>query len=420
MVNMIGSYDQRAIQQRIPTIVEELQRRAAARRDYVVPRAAMKIAPSGLESDEFRLQVHGDGVKLNMPFRWRAFSQLCSTAKFSVKHVKRMVAGGHADLVANVLTEVLHRESTRKGDEHLHLVRVLDEEVDAVLSDRYSPIGNDELLAAVVSRFQGVGAELWDLRLTRDEFRILGVAPHISGEVNTDRSVKNAAGSNWFRQRWAGAEGDVVNAAVTIQGSETGARRTEASGSILRGVCCNFFLWGDRVFKVHLGGKVSSGAVEASNETRRREAELVISQIGDMVDQVFNPEKFQRMLDKLNAATERPIDKPVEAVEAAVGNLGIPVELKNSILGELLRANDMTQFGLANAVNSVASPQNRFAVEETFTADNYGLGRELNESFASSTGLPDVLANRLEDAAGQILDMGASEFRALQRVKVVA
>ena len=235
----MGVFDQA----RIDNIKTEVLRRAKVRKDYIIDRAKMRaVAVDG--------QVH---LKLDMAdtllsFRRPSLQQIATTLDVPVRYLNRLEDAGHLDLMVHNLNTILEREPKR------HLVRVLDGQVDAVLSDRYKIIDNTTLLAITLTKLREVGAEVWDLRLTRDDFRLLAVAPHISGQVTTDRTFD--PGDGW-KSRWFGNEGDALNAAITVSNSETGHAGLHVLPAVLRRVCANFCVWGQGIAKVHLGKRQS-------------------------------------------------------------------------------------------------------------------------------------------------------------------
>jgi len=371
----MGVFDQA----RIDNIKTEVLRRAKVRKDYIIDRAKMRaVAVDG--------QVH---LKLDMAdtllsFRRPSLQQIATTLDVPVRYLNRLEDAGHLDLMVHNLNTILEREPKR------HLVRVLDGQVDAVLSDRYKIIDNTTLLAITLTKLREVGAEVWDLRLTRDDFRLLAVAPHISGQVTTDRTFD--PGDGW-KSRWFGNEGDALNAAITVSNSETGHAGLHVLPAVLRRVCANFCVWGQGIAKVHLGKRQSEdGELFFTDETRRKQDEVLILEIRDMISGTFTPERFRAIIDRINETTKRNIERPTEAVNAAVKNLGLPLEHAEAILEELLGSGDKSQFGLCQAITAQVNPRN------AGTKD-------------------DAMRSLFEDAGGQVLAMDDRGFNALITAK---
>lgn len=321
--------------------------------------------------------------------------QLAGTLDVPVKFLDRLEREGHRDLAAYNLNTLLTRECVRtlrkKEVRHRQLVRVLDDQVDAILSDSYRCLDNYDLFAIVLQQFKAMEAEgfprpdIWDLRLTDDEFRMIAVAPHIKGEVSIDRVFD--PGDGWL-SRWHGDEGDVLNAAITISNSETGRGGLNARPSILRKVCQNFCVWSDGVAQIHLGKRAEEeGRIFFSEETKKQEDKVVWMKIRDTIKNTFDPAEFQKRIDQLNETTKRPVEKATEAVDATIKVFGLPEEYREAILEEFLSTGDKSQYGLAQSVTTIVNPENR--EEQTFTEDTL---------------------NTFEDAGGKILGMDQKEF----------
>ncbi len=386
----LGSFDPARIQR----LTHEVARRAKARRDVIADRSALKLH---VLDGALVLEVGGlkpttpDGPTSEMfTFRRGSLTQLANVLDVPMKFFDRLdapdgklredVPQKHLDLFADLANGLLAREHGR------HTVRLLDGQVDAILSDRYRSFRNDDLLIVALTEFQRLGVDVWDMRCTPDEFRVVGVAPHVKGEVSLDRTFD--PGDGWL-SRWAGKEGDVLNAAITIGNSETGRGSFYADPSILRKVCQNFNVWGDRVTRVHLGAKAETdGEIFVSDETRRKEDAIVFCKIRDAIRHTFDPKEFQKRLDIINATTRVEVPKATEWVDATIGGLGLPEELREAILEEFLSTGDRTQFGLVQAITAQANPENR-----------------------GDAG--DELVSLLEDAGGKLLRMSKEEFLGL-------
>ena len=385
--------------ERINQIAEEVKRRSKARKDFIVDRANMRV-------------VEADGaLNLSIPdpenpdfgqmfeFRRGSLTQLSGALDLPIKYLDRLVNNGHTDLLAENLNTLLTRECTRtvrtQKVRHRQRIRVLEingiERVDAVLSDSYRCLDNYDLFAIVLQQFKAMEAEgfpspqIWDLRLTDDEFRMTAVASHISGQVSLDRTFD--PGDGWM-SRWHGEDGDVLNAAITISNSETGRGGLNARPSILRKVCANFCVWSDGVAQVHLGKRADEeGQVFISEETKKQEDRVVWLKIRDTIKNTFDPEQFKIRLDQINQTTKVTVPSATEAVSAAIQTFGLPEEHKEAILEEFLTMGDKSQYGLVQAITAQVNPKARETAE-----------------------LTEEKLNLFEDVGGRILGMSKKEF----------
>lgn len=383
MTTQIGSYNA----DHIKNVVKEVQRIQKARKDYTSDRSKLSVTvveEDGMGEDGPTkvkgLRLVGQGIAGEpLAFRRRSLLQLAGSLDMPTRYIDRLVNAGHHDIVAHDLTALLSREPKR------HLVRTLDGRLDAFLSDRYRSFSNEDLMLVAMQEINKAGAEVWDLRLTDDDFRIQAVAPHISGQIDTNRN----RGSQNYADRWNGKEGDTLNAAVTITNSETGGSKLAAQFSILRRICMNFGVHADGVARVHLGRRIEGdGEVIYQDDTKKADDNVVWMQIRDVIASAFNPKVFAEKLAKINETTKRDIEKPTVAVEATIRAFNLPLERKEAILETLLGSGDKTQYGLAQAITEQVNP-------------------------TKGKGLDDGTRNQLEDVGGAILEMGEKEWKKL-------
>lgn len=369
-MEVIGRFDA----QRIKDIAVEVAGRAKRRRDVVVDRKELAVVQA---DKELCLRMAGQDTLLS--FRRESLLQLAETLKVPAAYLNRLTGAGHTDMVARDLTDLLAREPKR------HLVRQLDGQVDAVLSDSYRAISNESVMDIVLAEAKRAGAEIWDFRLTRDEFRILLAAPHVSGAVTLDRTFDR--GDGW-KLRWQGRQGDTVNAAITIGNGETGKTRFSVQPSILRQVCANFCVWSDGVAQVHLGRKLDAGEQFYSKETRDHDDQGLMMKVRDLIRTTFDPVSFKSAIDRMNATTQVNIDAPIAAVDASIKAFGLPLERREAILEELLGSGDKTQYGLCQAITAQANPQRVGSLD-------------------------DAARSAFEDAGGALLGMPVGKFQRL-------
>lgn len=368
---------------RIRKIMERIKSIQNDSKDFVADRKNLSLRQA---DGDLCLVVGGQEVPEMFCMGRRALRQLLSTLSIPVRYADRLEQAGHRDLLIDNANTLLDREEKR------HMVRTLGGSARAILSDRYRPIDNYDVLKVIASESAKVGGELWDLRCDHDggEFRALLVNDKVREQVNTDRDF----GGRW---RWSPADrGDpYMYPAVTIRNSETGEGSFNASLSLLNGICCNFFVWEKSVTQVHLGAQKEVGELIASDETRHREGQLILSRTRDVLHAAFDPEKFREIAAKVNETTKRNLPeeaKATEVVNATIKLCGLHEEHAEMVLEQFLTFGDRTQFGLANALNEIVNPENR------------------------NPKMSDEDVSAFEDAAGQVLALDAKAFGKLVAV----
>ena len=108
----------------------------------------------------------------------------------------------------------------------------------------------------------------------------------------------------------------------------------------------------------HLGSKLEgNGDFEIfTDETKRKQDELIVSEISDAVKALTNVENVQKMATTLRATKE---GEKVKNAFAAVDELAKTVEIKDaekeSVIQNFLTDGDFTRWGMLNAVTKVAN-----------------------------------------------------------------
>jgi hypothetical protein len=211
----------------------------------------------------------------------------------------------------------------------------------------------------------------------------------VSCEVTEGRFYLKAA-----TERIAGevAKGDVVQAGLVISNSEVGQGSLRVEALDFRLVCTNGMISEQAVRKAHLGRNGGRGldAIEDArefyrDETRAADDRAFFLKVQDAVGAMFDPNRFNRRIEKYKAAADRHIDAdPVKVVEATAKRLTLTEGETSSVLRHLIQGGDLSAWGLANAVTRTAED-----------AGDYDRATEL------------------EAAGGRVIELPASEWRVL-------
>lgn len=390
---------------KIAQVLQEIERRKAARRDYIYPASKLRVADDGglvfAASNTFRV---GDRIYTEwadaeaaadaggqtivplgqagaLPLSRTAEGQLAERLGVPLRYIDALRGGGHADLAAHNFSTLLGRSPAR------FLVRTLDGRVRAVLSDRYRVLDNCDVFFAAAEAMQAAGADVWNARLWDNGFEMLAVSKDVTGAVLRD------PGFNGPNHGWAhlpggeGGEGggpDLHNAAVKISNSETGCGGLSVQFAVLRQVCNNTAVVGKGLSVIHIGGRArDEGALQYAEDTLESESKTVWLKLRDAVKTAFDRPRFEEYIGRLNGLAARPIEEPEKAVANVVQEFQLPEERRKAILKNLFAGRDLSAFGLVQAVTAAAHEA------------------------------PDEEASRLEAVGGQLIEAPASRWKEL-------
>jgi len=321
----------------LPNLLPELSRRAQAAKDYVAPAGRLRFTleqPTGVEGAEARPEVALSGLNGGpLALTRHAHTQVAEYLGIPLRYYDRMAAEEPTLLLANA-----NRWLERAGNEQ-RLVRTLDHRVRAVLSDRYRPLDNMDLLEAVVPTLQRVGAKVVSSQVTDLRLYVETVLEEREGEVKP---------------------GDVVRAGIAISNSEVGAGSLRIEPLLYRLVCRNGLIAKEsRLRAFHLGGAAGGDSEGVRsfmrNETRQAADRAFFLKVRDVVEATFAGDLFAGMLDAARQAAGQPIERPLsEVVEVTTQRLALPEGLREPILETLARDGDLSRWGLVNAVTAQA------------------------------------------------------------------
>lgn len=240
----------------------------------------------------------------------------------------------------------------------------------ALLSDKYAPIENIDVLMAALEGINASGVECEVLRANLSETRmnvsfaapaIAAMAPELLrnynpqvrgwGDLQRVRQVAEREGKMYE----PGSE-PIVHAGFDLDNSETGGGAFNIWPVIVVEACGNKLRLDitQALRKIHLGAKLEAGVVKWSNETRTKTVELVKSQTVDSVKSFLDPEFLAGQLAPIEAKAGKELESPAKTIEHVSKELGYTQEQQDGILDHFLKGGQPTAGGVVNAVTSYA------------------------------------------------------------------
>ena len=220
------------------------------------------------------------------------------------------------------------------------MIRVLDGNVRAFLSDRYRRLDNLELCAAVLPVINEMkGANIESCEVTPSHLYIKVVNRKLKAEVRV---------------------GDVVQAGFVVSNSEVGLGSLRVEPLVFRLVCKNGLICKDLAQKkYHVGRQVNlsdDSAYEVySDETLAQDDKAFFMKVQDIVRTAVDEAKFLLTVDKMREATQIPLEhNPVKSVELLADKFLLTENERGDILRQLFFGGDNTRYGLINAVTSAS------------------------------------------------------------------
>jgi len=350
-------------------LAQEIERRSAAKRDFIAP--TPKLSMDVVETQAMlSMGVDVPSLVIND----LAHGQIAEYVGIPRAYYQRMQQHEPKLLAANV-NRWLH-DDERKDDNRM--VRTLDGNVRALLSNKYRPLENEDLAQAVLPVLLDEGFLILSSEITERRLYIKAVDARIERDVPSGKKMGD--GSHHFF--------DTISPGITISNSEVGYGALSIERSIYTKACTNLALIGSVMRKYHTGARAElSDEVYAmlTDETKKATDVALWGQVRDLVHAALLPETFDKTVAKLTDASEQKIEGDVvEVIELSGKKLGLIESERQGVLRQLIEGGDLTRYGLHSAITR-------------HSADVLSYDR----------------ATELERVGGQIIEMGQNEWSRL-------
>lgn len=341
-------------------LASELERQLATKVDMIVPTPLMhhQTADNGVTS--IRVEAP-DGLKqfqTTETFR----RQLADKLKIPFAYFERMRTEQPALLDRNVDTW-LHGESEQR------MIRTLDGQARAFLSDRYRRLDNYDLLQHVFPMLKQLpDARFESVELTPSRMYLKVVTPEVRCEIQP---------------------GDIVQAGVVVSNSEIGQGTLSVQPMVYRLVCRNGLIAADRAMrKTHVGRLTETSTDQVTvfkDDTLAADDKAFFLKVRDVVEAAVSQATFEVTCEKLRTTLGIKINgDPVKAVDLLATRYLFNEQERGGVLRALINEAELSGYGLVNAVTG-------FAQE----VDDYDRSQEL------------------EAIGGRMLDQSRAEWMAL-------
>jgi len=316
----------------------EVERQAASKQDYLAPSRLMQVH-TATGTTTLELPKVGE-----FPLNNLAHEQLSAHLNIPRAYYTRLQAEQPALLDTNINTLL----GAREGQEQ-RMVRTLDGNTRAILSDKYRPLDYYDLLSAALPVLGDMGVSLLSCEVTERRLYLKVVDQRIERDVPTGAKMGN--GHAFF---------DTLSPAMILTNSEVGLGMLGIETAVWTRLCTNLAISKERSLrKYHVGARAEfgDGAREMfSDETKRLTDASFWSQVGDVVRGAFERARFDALVDDIQATAERRLTgDPHKAVEAITNKYGLFEEEGSAVLRHFIEGGSLTQYGLYNAVTRASA-----------------------------------------------------------------
>jgi Domain of unknown function (DUF932) len=301
----------------------KVEAQIAEKRDYVVTSSAVEMTDAG------ELLVDTDDEVLHLEVTETMHHQLAQATGIHGQYYRKMRETA-PELIAVNVNHWLQKQGNRS-----HVLRTMGNQARAFLGGGYEIIDHDQVLMALIpelDKFNG-DLEILSTEVTDRKLYIKLAFPRLEGEIRT---------------------GDIIRSGVTICNSEIGEGGLNVYPANFRLMCTNGMTrmeQGERLTVRHSGSKNR----DIGEILTRERANVKVEQFIENFTIAHDEAAFQRTLTQMRNSTERPIEVSAEELMVrARKHFGLTLDEQKQALEHLLIDEDLTAYGLMNAVTRTA------------------------------------------------------------------
>lgn len=363
----------------IEELATEVMRQKDAKADYIVNTSMLAMEHCGTE---LVLRVlddsHIDRIE-PLDIADTAHRQIGTRLGIPAKYYGKMLTE-HPDLLVTNVNAWFEREPTER------MLRVLDGKVRAYLSNSYMRMDHYEIFASVLPVIGEIpDVQFVSCHITDNRMYIKAVDPHLTAEV---------------------APGDTVKAGVVISNSEVGLGSVSVQPLIYRELDGNgIAVAGATTKRIHRG-RVNSAEEHfmlASQEVLTEADRTFLTELQETVRSATDEEQFSQIVTLMQSAKHQAMNTAdIPAVVHTAGrDFGITDTEQNGVLQRLIESDDLSLYGLANAVTRHSQDvESYYASKEFVRSFSEAVAEEVRSTGVTVTALcPGPTATGFEQAA---------------------
>lgn len=301
-------------------LISQVDSLAALKKDYLVNTDDLMVRSNAGES---YINIHGSSYAMEETAE-RQLSVICGIPYTYVKRIGREYPE-LLDMNYNKLLSGIHKKK---------LLRTIDGNARAILSDRYKKYENEAVLATLLPLVDNIkGLSVVSSSLTAEKMYL----KLISDVERVDVKV-----------------GDAVSFGVVITNSEIGMGSITVNPFCMRLVCTNGMAlpnYFGSARRRHLGKKFNT--IE-EYESRAEDIGNIRGNIEECLNSALDPIFYMKVVEKMKTAAEIKFVNPFESIDKVAKHYGLDEGEKKIIMTHYMLAKDDTLYGLVNAVTRSA------------------------------------------------------------------
>ena len=308
-------------------LAKEVEKNEAIKNDYVVPKEKIVM---NMQGDE--LMIVGDNSHDAYNLTNHAHGQLASKLKIPKQYYDRIK--DIDDLRAKNVNSLLQSST----DNQKFMLRTLGDKARAVVSDKFKPFDNYQILSSLLPVLQERGdLDVMSQSLTEKKMYLQFKLPSLEGEVK---------------------KGDVVQAGMVITNSEVGAGAVDVKSMIWRLVCTNGLITSSVLRRYHVGRRIDNADDNYrifGNDTLLAETQAFKLKLRDVVKEALSETYFNNQLMLMREASEIKIENTPKTVENVTKRFNMTEQDTEGVLSHMIEeGHSNNKWGLVNGITALA------------------------------------------------------------------
>ena len=309
-------------------MLTEVKRQSESKEDYLIAPNRLRMESYGKEMFLHLSDDSGTELIEPMTITGIAHRQIGTHLRIPAAYYDRM-REERPDLLAYNANTWFKQESSQR------MLRTLDGSARAYLSNRYRRIDNIDIAGVTLPILGGLpDIRFESCQITESRMYIKAVNPRLQAEVSP---------------------GDIVQAGVIISNSEVGLGSVSIQPLIYRLVCSNGMVVNEAAARRNHVGRANDSEENFSvysQATLDAEDKAFVMKIQDTVRAAVEEARFAQVVGKMQEAKAAQMDThDVPAVvKLASKEFHITDSESTGVLQRLIESNDLTLYGLSNAV----------------------------------------------------------------------
>jgi len=315
----------------------ELTRQKNAKRDFVADTKQLTVEADSNSPTNLTMKV---GTVDSFPIKKHAIRQIGTQLKIPAQFVDRLTED-HPDMLAWNVNQLFEREPADR------MIRTLDGQVRAYMSDKYRPLDNFDFANAVLPKLMEFNAEVTSCDITETRLYIKGKIPGVERTVKKAGTFLGDGGHNPIHRFSPG---------ICLSNSEVGAGSLAVEPGIHERDCSNLLIVGSNAMrKYHVGKKLSDqdALFELFTDATKTASDRAFwMQVADLVQAGLDGTMFEKMVAECEAKMNgTEIIKPSLAIKELPN---LTENEQEGILASLIKGGDLSQFGMQWAITHYA------------------------------------------------------------------